>query len=59
MIGATDAYYYSLFCSRVYRFSPLLVSAEESAAVHAANERVPVSALVQAVAFYRALLAQG
>lgn len=58
MVGATDAYYYSLFCPRVYRFSPLLVSAEESAAVHAANERVPVLALVQAVAFYQALLAQ-
>ncbi len=58
MIGATDAYYYSLFCPRVYRFSPLLVNAEESAAVHAANERVPVFSLLQAVAFYQALMAQ-
>lgn len=59
MVGATDAYYYSLFCPQVYRFSPLKVSAEESAAVHAANERVPVKALEEAVTFYQELIRNG
>jgi len=56
MTGATDAYYYSLFCPRVYRFSPLPATPEETACVHAANERVSVKALTDAVAFYKALL---
>lgn len=56
MTGATDAYYYSLLCDQVYRFSPLLVTSEESACVHAANERVPIKALHEAVRFYEALI---
>lgn len=56
MVGATDAYFYSLMSEHVYRFSPLLVSEEERACVHAANERVPVRALQEAVNFYKALL---
>ena len=56
MVGATDAYHYSLVCPRVYRFSPLRVTPQEAACVHAANERLPVGALMEAVLFYRALL---
>ncbi|MDD4080562.1 MAG: M20/M25/M40 family metallo-hydrolase [Eubacteriales bacterium] len=56
MVGATDAYHYSAFCPRVYRFSPLRVPPEITAAVHAANERLPVAALHEAVAFYRAFI---
>ncbi len=58
VLGATDAYYYSLLCDRVCRFSPLLVAREDSQGVHAANERVPVLALQDAVRFYTALLSQ-
>lgn len=58
VLGATDAYYYSLLCDRVYRFSPLLVDAEDLKGVHAANERVTVRALHDAVKFYKALLTQ-
>lgn len=56
VLGATDAYYYSLLCDRVYRFSPLLVSEEDLKGVHAANERVPVKALHDAVRFFRVLM---
>ncbi len=56
MVGATDAYHYSLLCPRVYRFSPLVISHEEAATVHAANERVPIAALEGAVRFYAELL---
>jgi len=56
MTGATDAYHYSQFCPRVYRFGPLLATPEETACVHAANERVSVQALSDAVLFYKALL---
>ena len=57
MIGATDAYHYSAICPRVYRFSPLKISPAIAATVHAANERLPVEALGEAVSFYRALIA--
>lgn len=56
MVGATDAYHYSAICPRVYRFSPLHISPDISASVHAANERLPVQALEEAVSFYRALI---
>ena len=49
MTGATDAYHYSQFCPRVYRFGPLLATPEETACVHAANERVSVQALSDAL----------
>ena len=58
VLGATDAYYYSLLCDRVYRFSPMLVKADDLKGVHAANEKVPVKALRDAVKFYKALLTQ-
>jgi len=56
MVGATDAYHYSAFCPRVYRFSPYHIPPEVAASVHAANERLPVEALKEAVAFYRAMI---
>ena len=56
MTGATDAYHYSLFCPRVYRFSPMMLSAEIKATVHATNERIPIKALEEMVVFYRNLM---
>ena len=56
MTGASDAYHYSAVCPRVYRFSPLKISPELNACVHAANERLPVKALEEAVLFYKALI---
>ena len=53
MTGASDAYHYSAVCSRVYRFSPLKISPELNACVHAANERLPIQALMEAESFYR------
>lgn len=58
VLGATDAYYYSLLCDRVYRFSPLLVDEKDLSGVHAANERVPVKALHDAVHFYQVLMSE-
>lgn len=55
MVGATDAYHYCAICPRVYRFSPLRVSPDIADTVHAANERLPVKALEEAVAFYKTL----
>lgn len=53
MAGATDAYHHSAHCPRVYRFSPLRLSPDIAATVHAANERLPEQALAEAVHFYR------
>ncbi len=56
MTGASDAYHYSAVCPRVYRFSPLKISPELNACVHAANERIPIKALEEAVSFYQSLI---
>jgi carboxypeptidase PM20D1 len=56
MAGATDAYHYSAICPRVYRFSPFNIGPDIAATVHAANERLPVAALDEAVEFYRAFI---
>ncbi len=54
--GATDSRHFTAICPAVYRFSPLLMDAEDRASIHAVNEKVRISALGAGVVFYRELL---
>ncbi|MFQ4147369.1 M20/M25/M40 family metallo-hydrolase [Arthrobacter sp. LAPM80] len=54
--GATDSRHFTSICSAVYRFSPLLMDAEDRGTLHAVNERVRISSLGAGVVFYRELL---
>lgn len=56
VLGATDAVHYSAFCDQVYRFSPFRLEGGLSLGVHAANERLPVTAFHEAIDFYRAFI---
>lgn len=53
VMGGTDACYYEPICENVFRYSPYRVSVELLRCTHATNERVPVSAIEPAVAFFK------
>ncbi len=54
--GATDACYMSELSSCTLRFSPLIVTEEQMAAVHADNENISLAALAPAVEFYKKVM---
>lgn len=54
--SATDSRFFAAICPAVYRFSPLLMDAEDRAGVHAVDEKVRISSLGAGVVFYRELL---
>jgi carboxypeptidase PM20D1 len=56
VLGTTDARHFHRRWPRVYRFSPLRYSPALRQSLHNADERVPVASLLEAVAWYRALL---
>jgi carboxypeptidase PM20D1 len=56
VLGATDARHYSGLCDQVYRFTPLVASAEDIHRVHGINERVSIAALGKLVQFYIQLI---
>lgn len=58
MTGATDARHYARVSEHVYRFSGVQMTREELALVHGHDERIRLSALSKAVAFYLALMEQ-
>jgi len=56
MVQASDARHLSQVCDSVYRFMPFDLTKDELAALHAADERISVSALHRGAGFYRYLI---
>ncbi|HEX8179371.1 MAG TPA: M20 family peptidase [Pyrinomonadaceae bacterium] len=56
VIGATDARHYTKLCPDIYRFSPILIHADDLERIHGTNERLSVENFAQAIKFYRQLI---
>ncbi|OYX56121.1 MAG: acetylornithine deacetylase [Micrococcales bacterium 32-70-13] len=56
MMQASDARFFTAISEHVYRFTPFRLSAAERACLHAKDERIRVSAFLEGVATYAALL---
>lgn len=50
--GATDARHYGRICQHIYRFTPILLTAEDAKRVHGINERVRIDDLERMAAFF-------
>jgi carboxypeptidase PM20D1 len=53
VMGGTDSQFYTPICDNCYRFSPFLAEVSLLLCCHATNERVPLQALNEAVAFFK------
>ena len=58
MNGATDARHYMQICDRVFRFSPFVLSKEETRSVHGINERLSFENAATMVGFMIELIEQ-
>jgi len=56
IMGGTDCRYFHPFTQNAFRFSPLRTTTAQINACHAVNENVTVSALTEAVAFFKVFL---
>ena len=56
MMQASDARFFADISEHVYRFAPFRLSADERLCLHAKNERIRVSAFLEGVHTYEALL---
>lgn len=55
-MAATDSRYFHRYAPATYRFAPLMMNAEQRAAIHGVDERVAVSELVRGELFHRRLI---
>jgi carboxypeptidase PM20D1 len=53
MTGGTDCRQFEIVSDNCLRFTPTRLTPEQLAAMHAANESMGVSALAEAVKFYK------
>lgn len=53
VMGGTDARNYEAICDNVYRYSPFTVNTSLLLTCHGTNERIPVSSLEDAAAFFK------
>lgn len=53
VMGGTDACNYEPVCENIYRFAPFVVDTSLLLCTHSTNERVPVKALKDGVAFFK------
>ncbi len=53
VMGGTDACFYEPICDNLYRFAPFKVNTELLLCTHATNERIPISAVGEGVAFFK------
>lgn len=56
MMQASDSRWFTAISDHVYRFAPFAMTANERACLHARNERIRVSAFLDGVRVYEALL---
>lgn len=56
MMGASDSRHYAPICPHVYRFIPAVLSKDEVARVHAANERISVENVEKMTQFFMLLV---
>ncbi len=53
VMGGTDACHYQDVCENIYRYSPFKVGTSLLLTTHGTNERLPVAAIEDAVAFFK------
>ena len=53
VMGGTDSCHYQPVCENIYRYSPFKVSTSLLLTTHGTNERIPVAALENGVAFFK------
>lgn len=53
VMGGTDARQYEEVCDNIYRYSPYLMTTQLLLTTHGTNERIPVDALEDGVAFFK------
>lgn len=53
VMGGTDSYNYEPICENIYRYAPYKVSVDLLLCTHGTNERIPISAIEPAVAFFK------
>lgn len=55
-MAATDSRYFHKYSEHVYRFAPLMMTAEQRGAIHGVDERVLISELARGELFHRTLI---
>lgn len=58
MTGATDSHSFACVCDNCIRFVPFVISDEQQASIHTANENVDIAALAPAVDFYKYIMTE-
>lgn len=53
VMGGTDACNYEPICENIYRFAPFVVDASLLLCTHSTDERIPIQALKEGVAFFK------
>lgn len=53
VMGGTDAYNYENVCENIYRFAPFVVDTKLLLCTHGTNERLPLSAIPDALTFFK------
>lgn len=56
--ATTDSRHYAEVARAIYRFSPLLLDAEELARIHGHDERISVENFLRGIGFYRSLISE-